>query len=378
MKRILLIICLVIFAVVQLSSAELQTVRSMRRVSFSGEEYINLSKSWQEKCVEEPGNLENWINLFFAVKYSKFDKKTGVFGKDKDTNLKYVTKGIKRNFGENYFYWYTVGETTKYPDNIDALKKSFNLNKQFDETIVSMLTWYIRQNDDKRVKEFCQRLYDIRSYPDYFLHMGYNYLVGTEKNAIVFTNGDNDTFPLWLLQYVKGIRQDVTVLNVSLSYDQDYLEDFLQSRGIDWKKKKNYQFKDLLDYLVKNQKDKALYFGITVAPSYKEGFSEKLYSEGFLEKYSENKYDNFAVFINNMENKYLFDHLKMNYYEEDILERELIDKRMNMNYLALAAKLYEHYKKSGNSGLADKWKRLSISLAEKTGRKNIVELIKKQ
>ena len=75
-------------------------------------------------------------------------------------------------------------------------------------TIMAKAGW----NDHNRSHRYTSRDFAI------------DYLNSCERNAIIFTNGDNDTFPLWYVQEVENVRTDVRVVNLSLLNTDWYID----------------------------------------------------------------------------------------------------------------------------------------------------------
>jgi|GEM_PF-1732051 len=83
---------------------------------------------------------------------------------------------------------------------------------------------YFRRGDWDNFKKHLKAYYDKGACGDMIAEYNYNTLIGLDSNAIIFSNGDNDTFPFWYWQYIKGFRQDVTLINLAQLNNADYIK----------------------------------------------------------------------------------------------------------------------------------------------------------
>jgi len=97
----------------------------------------------------------------------------------------------------------------KNPNFETFISNSFNVYS--NEIMNAFLTLRYFQNEETAQKELKKGLYD-----PFYLEMARNYLNSCDKDAILFTNGDMDTYPLLYVQETENFRKDVLVVNLSL------------------------------------------------------------------------------------------------------------------------------------------------------------------
>ncbi len=366
----------------QLNAAKPEKVYRIVYVQKPNEWYIQQAELWKKEIQKNPKNAEAWHNYYNAVRYASYEET--IKTKDKQTRLKQIIEDMGKAIPGTYEYYHLNYWNTCNLNDISSEEKAHQLQPERVEPYYSFITHYEFTGNEQKMKEFCRKLYESRDIAPGLINYNYNVIMSTEKDAILFTNGDNDTYPLWVLQKALGIREDVTVLNIPVSRaDKTYLERKLKKKGIviDFNQLPGLRDERFIPELCRilqiKYPDIPIYFALTVSASYTKSLTDDLYIVGLAYQYSSKRVDNLALLKKNLERNLRLDYLNHDWYAEDYLANGIV-KQLNTNYIAPAIMLAQHYKASGEEEKAREWKDWALAVAEKCGKKEMMEEIKKK
>ena len=205
--------------------------------------------------------------------------------------------------------------------------------------------------DLKKLDKLLSGYYKSGLYPVDVLMYNYNELQGMEDWGVIVMSSAESLIGKLMLQRVLNVHRDKVVVCTELGG-----LDSLTCERLDipmppttWKPEETYE--QTIRW-VAGHAGRNVYFPFTDSPLFKEfpdAMKERIYNEGLTMRYSATPYDNIAVKIRNLEERYLTDYLKLslqpyNEKKDHRLYRRFTPGMLALNYSAIYMDMLPYYR----------------------------------
>jgi len=184
-----------------------EEIKSKRQVIYSQETYANLAEKWQSYFEVYPSEYA-YANWMYAARYAG----------DKDYS-ELLNRGYEKYPANPTLLYLKSMERHGSHHNTEALKyleRAIDYDPGYYDAWFSLAMHYMDFRDDEKFKLALRKILESGSINDEVMDYCYNMIIGLKQNAIIITNGDNDTYPVWVLTELLDIRPDVDIVNRNL------------------------------------------------------------------------------------------------------------------------------------------------------------------
>ena len=184
-----------------------ERIRSLREVMYDSSTYAKLAGLWKNYYDAYPSE-DAYANWIYAARYASNPDYPSL-----------LQRGLEI-YPSNPVILYLAGnEKCSRQDNLEGLQlleKAAAFDPSYMDTWHGLVVAYLSQGDRAKADAALRRLLEGGAVQDEIMDFSYNMIASTDTGAILITNGDNDTFPGWILTRIIRFRPDVNIVNRAL------------------------------------------------------------------------------------------------------------------------------------------------------------------
>lgn len=348
-----------------------EPIKPLSKIAYPAQYYSEQAQLWQQETVKNSMNPTAWFNYFRAARYANMLDRSEPQGYDLTAIMEKIPTAMHESFEYLYIRFLNADWNE---DRYQFLLKAHEIAPQRMEAYHDLVAYFQMQGDQTQALSYLEKLFEAGEFPAELLSWNYNLLASVENGAILLTYGDNDTYPLWVLQSARGIRKDVKVLNVNLLLMDGYRKREFGSLGLPSLdlsncKTQTEMYAKVLRQLMQHAKS-PIYLANSMPDEIRLTFGDSLYLTGLALRYASENFDNLAVLKNNFENRFLLDYLKVDFSPDSITS---VMSGMNLQYLPAFVLLHQHYEGSGDFLKSANLETLMERVAKEGGRMDALQ-----
>ncbi len=259
----------------------------------------------------------------------------------------------------------------------ESLLQAYEIDPERPEIFSALIAYYLLLDDPQKVKLYCTKLHRSQIIPEGLFEWNYNALMSVDEEAILITQGENDTYPALILQNVLGIRPKVKVLKLDLlAYHKSYCQKLFfeedippLGREVSFPFTTTDELYVFLQHIVAHSA-KPVYLGVAISKQLRKRTAGELFLTGLAFRNTNEPFDNVSVIKSNYEERFRKDRLHKNLVFDP--GQSVVDL-MDMNYIPSLVLLHDRYLEESQLGKAENVKSLAFTIADRTARRNEIK-----
>lgn len=335
--------------------------------------YNGQSALWKALVFSNSKNADAWLNYYKARRYGMgYGPGAAIPAYPKqplDSIVGAMAREVPNTFEYEYLAWLNGnGDTAAFAH----LQKAAQLSPSRKELYREFCDYYAQQGDTAKLREWCTKWKNSGTVPPSVINYARNVFRSLDQNAVIYTKGTYDTYPLIMLQYTENLRKDVLVIKTGWKGKNNLFVDFTKKHTtydtIQQPQPNPPAGTPLLSgaYSIVAHQHYAIYYALTISAAERGYVPGQLYLTGLAMRASTTKYDNLPELKKNIA-AFDFSMLSTGNDRRYAFNQNAV-WRLNYNYVLPLLLAMKEEEKSGNTTKAATYKTLALNLARQAGR----------